>query len=199
MKKELKNSIGTNEKILYEGKPKRICYILEGIFNPMLPFALMWFAFDLFFIMEALSQAFPLFFVFFAFHLMPVWLYLAGAICVGIKYKNTNYIVTDKAIYISHGIIHRNINSKPFSEVSHIDIHRGIFDRMFNVGDIIATTNQMLSNNIPATIKIESISNYMDIYKLIKKLQTDVYSDIMYPNAKRPKENYGYNTEYKEL
>ena len=27
--------------------------------------------------------------------------------------------------------------------------------------------------------------------------QQDIYSDIMYPNDKRPKENHGYNTEYK--
>ena len=32
---------------------------------------------------------------------------------------------------------------------------------------------------------------------MVKKLQTDIYTDVMYPNDKRPSENHGYNTEYK--
>jgi hypothetical protein len=46
-------------------------------------------------------------------------------------------------------------------------------------------------------IRISSVSNYTEVYNIIKKLQHDIYSDIMYPNDKRPKENNGYNTEYK--
>ena len=34
--------------------------------------------------------------------------------------------------------------------------------------------------------------------KEIKKLQEDVYTDTMYPNDLRPKENHGYNTEVKD-
>ena len=34
-------------------------------------------------------------------------------------------------------------------------------------------------------------------YQLIKKLQKDIYSDIMYPNDLRPQENHGYKTKYR--
>jgi hypothetical protein len=57
---------------------------LEGIFNPLLPFALIWFLFDAFFIgtifyakTELADAEMPpliLFFAFFALHLMPVWI-----------------------------------------------------------------------------------------------------------------------------
>ena len=70
---------------------------------------------------------------------------------------------------------------------------------MFNVGDIIATSNQLTQNGKSTTISIASISNYIDVYNMVKKLQTDIYTDVMYPNAKRPSENPGYNTEYKGL
>ena len=134
---------------------------------------------------------------FMLFHLMPVWIYLAGILFIAKKYRNTAYIVTDKAIYVSGGIFTHNINTKPFAELSHIDLHRGIFDQMFNVGDIIATSNQIGANGKNTTITINSVSNYIDIYNLVKKLQIDIYSDVMYPNDKRPAENHGYNTEYK--
>ena len=83
-----------------------------------------------------------------------------------------------------------------FAEMSHIDLHRGIFDQVFGVGDIITTSGQV-SNNTIAAVSINSISNYIEVYNLVSKLQKDIYADTMYPNDKRPSENHGYNTEYK--
>ncbi len=200
---ELEKIIGPNEKVLYSGKPNKKCYVFESIFNPMLPFAILWAIFDI----SALGNFFSstpdtmltFLILFMLFHMMPVWIYLGGIIFIVKKYKNTSYVVTDRAIYISGGIFIKNINSKPFAELSHINLHRGVFDQMFNVGDIIATTSQLHSNGTPVTINISSISNYIEVYNLVKKLQTDIYTDVMYPNAKRPSENPGYNTEYKGL
>ena len=199
---ELKAVVGQNEKILYEGKPSKKCYIFESIFNPLLFFALVWGVIDIgvlgsvFF--EQDSSNMLLFLVpFMLIHMMPVWLYLGGIIFTVRRYKNTSYIVTDRAIYVSSGIFTQNINVKPIAELSHINLHRGIFDQIFNVGDIIATTNHFNQNGQSVTISISSISNYIEVYNLVKKVQTDIYTDVMYPNAKRPSENPGYNTEYK--
>ena len=63
------------------------------------------------------------------------------------KYKNTYYIVTDTGIYVSGGAFSKTYKHKPFAELSHVDLHRGIFDQMFNVGDII-TTSKMNSSSI---------------------------------------------------
>lgn len=201
---ELKAMVGSNEKILYEGKPNKKCYIFESIFNPLLPFALLWAIFDISFLGEVFFSediGNMLFFIilFMLLHMMPVWMYLSGILFTVRKYKNTTYIVTDRAIYVSSGTFTRNFDTKPFAELSHINLHRGIFDQMFNVGDIIATTNQLTQNGKSVTISIASISNYIDVYNMVKKLQTDIYSDVMYPNAKRPSENPGYNTEYRGL
>lgn len=203
MIEDLKTIVGSSEKILYEGKPNKKCYIFESIFNPLLPFALLWSIID-FSISGVFLAGFSgnmSFFIipFLLLHMMPVWIYLGGILFTARRYKNTAYIVTDKAIYVSGGIFTQNINTKPFAELSHINLHRGIFDQMFNVGDIIATTNQLAQNGSSVTINISSISNYLDVYNMVKKLQTDIYTDVMYPNAKRPNENPGYHTEYKGL
>ena len=86
--------------------------------------------------------------------MMPVWIYLGGILFTARRYKNTAYIVTDRAIYVSGGVFTKNIDTKPFAELSHINLHRGVFDQMFNVGDIIATTNQLNQNNKSVTINI---------------------------------------------
>ena len=202
MEKELKLLIGENEHIMYEGKPNKKCFIFESIFNPFLPFALIWAIIDFgilgsIILTDDFGKIAYYIIPFMLVHLMPVWLYIAGVIFTIKKYKNTYYIVTDRAVYISGGMISKRIQNKPFAELSHVDLHRGFFDQKFNVGDIILTSSNHSLDGTPATIAINCISEYREVYKMVKKLQTDIYTDVMYPNDKRPAENHGYNTEYK--
>ena len=208
MDNELTLLVGKGEKILYAGKPDKKCFIFESIFNPLLPFAIVWGLFDMFFIGAAFSsdkadEAAFFIIPFMALHMMPVWLYLGGALLSFRRYRNTAYIVTDKGIYASGGIFGRTYKSKPFAELSHVDLHRGIFDQWFGVGDIITTsaqTNPATLNgrrtSTNAGISIDSIANYAEVYKLVKQLQEDIYTDVMYPNDLRPKENHGYKSKY---
>ena len=80
---------------------------------------------------------------------------------------------------------------KPFAELSHISIHRGIFDQILGVGDVVFTCDHR------GGLTICDIKDYKRVFNMTKKLQTDIYSDTMYPNALRPAENPGYNTKYK--
>lgn len=214
MIEELRRTVGTDERIMWEGRPNKKCFIFESIFNPLLPFAIVWGLFDLFFFksffaventvksasgMDPFGGSFIL--VFLLFHLMPVWIYLGGVIMSSRRYKNTAYIVTDKAVYLSSGIISRTINRKPFAELAHVNLHRGFFDQKFGVGDIVLSSTSAVTTNgaVMPGITIASISEYNKVYDLVKKIQTDIYSDTMYPNDMRPKENHGYNTEYKGM
>ena len=204
MEEELKKLIGEGEKIFYEGKPSKKCFIFESIFNPMMPFAILWGLIDSTFIGATLfagsgeGGGFLLFIIpFFLLHLMPVWLYLGGVVLSFRRYRNTYYIVTDKGIYISGGAFTKTFNQKPFAELSHVDLHRGIFDQIFNVGDVITTSSNFTVDSRTAALAINSIENYVEVYNIVKKLQQDIYTDVMYPNDKRPAENHGYNTEYK--
>ena len=102
MDNELKLLIGDDEKIIYAGKPNKKCFIFESIFNPLLPIALIWGLIDFGFIgvsMSSKEEGIALFMVpFMLLHLMPVWIYLGGALMSFRRYRNTSYIVTDKAI-----------------------------------------------------------------------------------------------------
>ena len=204
MKDDLKRMTKPGEQIFYEGQPDKKCFIFESIFNPLLPFALIWAIIDLGILGSTLmfdKQSSMAFFIipFMLLHMMPVWIYLGGVVFSVVRHRNTYYIVTDKAIYVSGGVFAKQFNVKPFAELSHINMHRGIFDQMFNVGDIIATSNQLNTNGHAQAITLHSISNYAETFSLIQKLQTDIYTDVMYPNALRPEENPGYDTKYKGL
>ena len=217
-KSELELMVGKDEKIFWQGKPNKRCFILEGIFNPMLPFALFWFLFDSLFIAAFIGGAatpgapavfsiFPL--IFFLFHLMPVCIYLGGVIFVFRRYQHTEYIVTDKGVYISGGLFSYTCNMKPFTELARVNIHRGIIDQIIGVGDVVLTSNNvadLYSSNIRVNGRpldvgttIADIKDYRKVFEIIKKLQEDIYTDTMYPNDLRPEENHGYRTKYNGL
>lgn len=199
--------VARDEKILWAGKPDKKCYFFEGIFNPMLPFALVWALVDFTFFGVVSSSllannnivALLPIIGFFLLHLMPVWLYLVGIIFIFLRYKNTEYMITDSGVYISGGLFARTYQMKPFAELSHINLHRGIFDQWLGVGDIIMSSNIPSSSNFSfSEIMICDIANYQRVFNLVKELQTDIYSDTMYPNDLRPAQNHGYKTQYKK-
>ena len=206
--------VGKNEKVLWYGKPDKTCFVLEGIFNPLLPIAVVWGLIDFsiigftFLAKKSSSAGGPpgLFLLgFFALHLIPVWLYLFGCLTTFIRYRNTSYIVTDQAVYISDGVISRHFNRKPFAELSAVDLHIGIIDRMIGVGDIVmsstnSTTSAMYVNGrrLQNNLSICDIREYQEVYEIVRDLQIDVYSDVQYPNAYRPPVNPGYNTKYEK-
>lgn len=197
MVNELKSMIGMDETILYEGKPDKKCFIFKSILNPLLPVAIIWAVLDMSFMGFAVGGMQKIMIPFMLIHMMPVWIYLGGVIFSFRRYRNTYYVVTDHAVYVSSGIFTMNLQEKTFAELSRVNLHRGIFDQMFNVGDIQITTNQFTKKNVPAVITISSIANYTEVYQMVKKLQKDIYSDIMYPNDLRPNENHGYKTKYR--
>ncbi|MBQ2494286.1 MAG: hypothetical protein II520_03520, partial [Bacilli bacterium] len=88
MQNQVEDILEEGETILQRLKPDRRDYILEAIFKG-LPFVLIWAAFDVFFIvMMVTTGAFtqmggfmiPVLIGFFALHLLPVWLYIAGIV-----------------------------------------------------------------------------------------------------------------------
>lgn len=138
--------------------------------------------------------------IFLLIHLMPVWIYICGVLTTALRYRNSAYIITDKGIYVSSGLFAKTYQMKPFADLAHVNLHRGIFDQLIGVGDVICCDNTM-PVNYPQNynqnkISICNISDYRRVFKMVKNLQTDIYSDTMYPNKLRPDENPGYRTRY---
>ena len=201
---ELERMVGRDERIFWRGKPDKKCFILESIFNPLLPFAVIWLLFDSFFIRQSMAvggQQMTFVFVFMLFHLMPVWIYMGGILLSARRHRHTQYIVTDKGIYVSGGVFSFTSRMKPFTELSNIEIHRGIIDQRLGLGDVVVSSSasfssQSYSNRNDTNLALKDLEDYQRVYDLIKRLQADIYSDTLYPNDLRPDSNHGYNTKY---
>lgn len=197
---ELRDQIGRGEAVIWEGKKAKSVSIMEAMFNPMLPFALVWLFLDMSFVGAIFGTGekdmINFMIVFMIIHLMPVWIYLGGVISAGIRAKNTRYVITQKGIYIQKGLFTTTTELKPFAELSHVSVRRGVFDKIFGTGDVILTCDGNISSGSFHGTNIDNIQEYEKVFKLVKDYQEAVYSDTMYPNEYRPANNPGYNTLY---
>lgn len=191
--------LSDDEQILWTGKPNKKVYLLEQFFK-MLPFVIIWLAFDSFFIYMMISNtngsALPpglivFFIAFFAFHLMPVWFWLSNLLTARKRLKNLEYAFTNTRIIIKSGFFGQ-IDNIFYSEISSVNMRIGFLEKMFHVGDIYIRTTDS---------KFYTLENLSDPYFLTNKLQkivVDIKTDIQFPNDLRPEENHGYKTKYKK-
>lgn len=187
---KLAQMVNERENILWQSKPDKRCFVLESIFNPFAGFALFWFLFDAFFIFtffsasshtingnpadfnEALKFGIP----FFLFHLMPVWIYLGGVLFTFKKYENTEYIITDKAVYISGGIFNFNFERKEIDKLTDITIRQGFFDKKLMVGDVIIEkyiTGYGKSRH-EVEVAICDIPDFQSVYTMLLDIQESI-------------------------
>ena len=193
--KEMVENSG-DEKILWEGKPDKKSFVLGRVVQ-MLPIALIWLAFDGFAIAMIFSHSSQLptftYFIFggfFLIHLTPVWIWIASVVTAFKRLKNTEYAFTGKRIIIKTGFFAK-FDNVFYSDIAALDLHIGVIDRMFKVGDVIIKTNS------GSTYMVEDIDNPYFILERLQKIVNDIKTDINFPNDLRPKENHGYNTQYK--
>ena len=138
--------------------------------------------------------------IFFAFHLLPVWIWLGNIITASKKWKNTKYYVTDKRIIIQTGIIGASYDTIYYKDIKNVSLKIGVIDKLLKVGDIyIDTGNTTLTNSGTKKLymTILDIEKPYDVYTRLQKIVLDIQSDMEFPNAYRPSENPGYKTKYK--
>ena len=186
------------ETILWRGKPKRGAFIATKSLS-MLPIAIVWLILDLNLIGNAFSGGQMLSFMipFFALHLMPVWIWLANAITAGRRWKNTNYYVTSRRIIIQGGFWQVNETSLFYKDLRNAQLRIGFLDKLFHTGDIVFDSGiigNRKQNRGPVFVDLD---NAREVYRRVQKIILDMQTDIEFPNAYRPEENPGYQTQYR--
>lgn len=188
--------MSAGETILWSGKPKKSSFIMDRSLT-MLPIAIVWICFDGAAIANIFRDVRGQWFLipFFAFHLLPVWIWLGNVITASRRWKNTTYYVTNRRIIIQGGFLAVNEESLFFKEVRNVRVRIGLLDKLMGTGDVCF--NEEIVNKKQTGSFFEDIENPHDVYALVQKIVLDMQTDMEYPNAFRPAENPGYNTEYK--
>ena len=145
----IENLIQADEHIIERLQPHTLAYSFASILHN-LPIVLIWLAIDSFMIGVmifggALADMgfFAIFIIgFFAVHLTPVWLWIAGIVKSTKEAKATEYIITNKRIIIKEGVEFVKYNSVHYKDIYSINIKIGLIDNMLNVSDIYITADK---------------------------------------------------------
>lgn len=192
-------ALGAGEAILWKGKPKRSAFVAQRSLT-LLPIAVIWMFLDIGFIASAFNDGELLWFIipFFALHMMPVWLWLGSMITAGRRWKNTTYFVTNRRIIIQGGFFAVNETSLFYKDIPNVQVHIGLFGKLFNTGSVVFDSGMVYrgrkqDHSLPS---LEALEDPQGVYSRIQKIVLDIQTDIEYPNALRPSENPGYQTDY---
>jgi len=197
----IENLLDSNEKILWQGKPELLpymfhSYILIFVGIPFLGFALM-----LTFI--AMLSIVGIFMSFFG---IPFILIGASMVFSPLLYyftfPNIEYAITNKRIIMSGGLIGKDFKIIDHDKLQNITVNVSFIDKLFDKntgsikfysGEVVATKNGYTSHYDTFI----SVKDPYEVFKFVKRVSTDIKTDIEYPNKLRPDINPGYNTDYK--
>lgn len=180
----IQESLVEGETIVWSGKPQRKAFILNNVLK-MLPIALVWIAFDSFFIAMVAKNAdmipvpaIAFMCVFFIFHLMPVWIWIYRCATASKRHKNTEYAFTSSRIIVRKGAVAVDIKSIDYKDVAAVNLRYGLIDKAAKVGDIYITSTGK------ATV-LEDLDDPTAVEQILQRLVTAHRSDTLFTsNAK---------------
>ena len=200
-----KHLLQPNEKIVWEGKPKKTAFVLEKVMV-MIPLSLIWLFFDSCFITTYVVNGvtfeefeMEMFFrIFFMFHTLLVVIWLSSIYSAKRNWKNTKYYITDERVIIRFHTEHiiENYQEVYFRNIKSVRLHEGIIDKMLGLKDIYF---DLTYYKIPTSAKFLYMDDYENVYQRVQKVVLDIQTDIEYPNALRPDSNPGHNTKYNPI
>ena len=170
---ELKQTIPSNEQILWEGRPNRRAFFMNRIACEIwLP--LVWFFISFYILNVYVSLGIYIFKISTIILGMLIWnipvLFWAYRVLVtSIAQKNTYYILTDKTIYLKNGrneieVFHTGTDSFPYKNVVKQKLHIGlVVDRIYNVGDIHFTA----VSDKKRSFYIKDVNNVEKVYDIL--------------------------------
>ena len=135
--KDISMEIKEDEELLWQGAPQKASFILSKSVQ-LLPIALVWLCFDGFAISMIVRANVPksmliFMIVFFAFHLLPVWLWIHSILSAIRKHKLIEYALTNQRVIVREGGL---LKSYHYIDLRDVRVKVGFIDRLFKVGDI---------------------------------------------------------------
>ena len=195
MTANINNILDSNEKIIWQGKPKYTAFILKSI--PVAVFGLFWCTFLIPFYWGLFTGKFPIFawvvlgphtFIGLGMLTAPLWASLA--------YPYIEYAITSKRIIIKSGFFARNFSTVDYATLTDVSVDIGFIGRITNTGNINFISGMGIFTEKTGKSSIAAIENPYDVFKLLKQIYFDIKTDVEFPNKLRPPVNPGYQSEY---
>jgi len=136
----MNNLLKSNERVLWSGKPVKSAFITTGLVS--IPFGLIFLGFSLFWVFSAASAGAPGFFTLFGlpFVLIGIGLTFGPTIWQLLRYRNTEYVITDQRVITQTGAIGLDTRFVDFDKIQEVYVKIGFADKLFKAGSVYVLT-----------------------------------------------------------
>jgi uncharacterized membrane protein YdbT with pleckstrin-like domain len=136
----LEKLLNADEKPLWSGKPVRKAFVLPGLVS--IPFGLIFLGFSIFWMWSAASIGAPDFFFLFGlpFVLIGFGITFGPALLQLLRYRNTEYMITNRRIITQTGAIGLDTRFVDFDKIQEVYVQIGVMDKLFGTGSVYAMT-----------------------------------------------------------
>lgn len=140
MKYNLETHLNPDEKVIWSGKPVKKAFILPGLAS--IPFGLIFVGFSIFWMWGASLGGAPDFFTLFGlpFILIGIAVTFGPTILQLMRYKNTEYMITNKRLITQTGAIGLDTRFVDFEKIQEVYVQIGIIDRLLGTGTLVPMT-----------------------------------------------------------
>lgn len=159
---EISQILGSKEKIIWDGKPKYVPYIISAIFVGIFIGGICGLVAGIF----SESIIVGLIAGIIIFSLLFLW--------SNISYKFMHYALTNRRVVLQNGVFGRNFKSINYDEIKNASVARGLFNFIFGTGSINIFTGEMeLTGGEHSRMKpkYDSFVYISNAYDVLKKLQ----------------------------
>lgn len=138
--KDISMELGQDEELLLRCAPQKASFVLSKSIT-LLPIAIIWLIFDGFAISMITKSGVPsemriFLLLFFAIHLLPVWLWIYSIIKAVRTHKHLEYAMTNERIIVRDKY---KLTSFYYRDLGRVRVTVGLIDKLFKVGDIKIT------------------------------------------------------------
>jgi membrane protein YdbS with pleckstrin-like domain len=132
--------LNVQENVLWSGKPEKKAFVMPALGS--VPFGLFFLVISLFMMSDMFYTGAPDFVLLFItpFVLVALVIIFVPIILQLLRYRNTEYVITDKRIITQSGAIGLDTRFVDFDKIQEVYVKVGVFDRLFGTGSLQAMT-----------------------------------------------------------
>ncbi|MEM3700746.1 MAG: PH domain-containing protein [Candidatus Bathyarchaeia archaeon] len=174
---QLSRHLQPDEKVLWSGKPVFIPFIFSGlIVVPVI--GIVWLIFAMFFVLSAISMRAPMFpFILFSLFviLMGLGIILGPVFVEFLRYRNTEYMITNQRIIAQTGAIGIDTRFVELNRIQEVYVTVSWLDKIYGTGSIVAVTAGYVPVGVPSPYNplvrpaLKAISNPYEVQRLLQE------------------------------
>ncbi len=161
--------MGADERVLWQGKPLKMPFILPGLAT--IPFGLIFMVFSVFWMFGASQAGGPFWLFGLVFFFAALVLCFGGTARQVLAYRNTEYVITNRRVIARTGAIGVDTRFVSLDKIQEIYVQVGFADKLFGTGTLNVNTAGFVVLDRGRSFSRPSLVALKDPYDVQKLLQ----------------------------